>query len=141
MRCAIVVSRWNDLVVNRLVSGATDILERLGGQPDLWAIYRVPGSFEIPLAAKRIAATGKWDAIVCLGALIRGETPHFDYIAAEVTKGIAAVSLESGIPITFGVVTADTVEQALDRAGLKAGNKGVEAAMAAVELYNLYREM
>lgn len=141
LRCAIVVSRWNDLVVNRLLSGATDTLERLGGSPDLWAIVRVPGSFEIPLAAKKLAISGKWDAIICLGALIRGETPHFDYIAAEVTKGIAAVSIESNIPITYGVLTADTVEQALNRAGLKAGNKGVEAAMAAVELFNLYKEL
>lgn len=141
MRCALIVSRWNDFVVNRLLSGALDTLERLGGVQDHWAIFRVPGSFEIPLTAKKIASSGKWDTIICLGALIRGETPHFDYIAAEVTKGIAGVSLETGVPITFGVLTADTVEQAIDRAGLKAGNKGVEAAMAAVELFNLYREI
>ncbi len=141
MRCAIVVSRWNDFVVNRLVSGALDTLERLGGQSDRWSIVRVPGSFEIPLTVKKLATSGNWDAIICLGALIRGETPHFDYIAAEVTKGIAAVSLDTGVPVAYGVITADTVDQAIDRAGLKAGNKGVEAAMAVVELYNLYREL
>lgn len=141
MRCAIVVSRWNDFVVNRLVSGALDTLERLGGQSDRWSIVRVPGSFEIPLTVKKLATSGNWDTIICLGALIRGETPHFDYISAEVTKGIAAVSLDTGVPVTYGVITADTVDQAIDRAGLKAGNKGVEAAMAAVELYNLYREL
>ncbi len=141
MRCAIVVSRWNDFVVNRLVSGALDTLERLGGQPDRWSIVRVPGSFEIPLTVQKLAKSGNWDTIICLGALIRGETPHFDYIAAEVTKGIAAVSLDTGVPVTYGVITADTVDQAIDRAGLKAGNKGVEAAMAAVELFNLYREL
>ncbi len=141
MRCAIVVSRWNDFVVNRLVSGALDTLERLGGQSDKWSIVRVPGSFEIPLTVQKLAKSGNWDVIICLGALIRGETPHFDYIAAEVTKGIAAVSLDTGVPVTYGVITADTVDQAIDRAGLKAGNKGVEAAMAAVELYNLYREL
>ncbi|MBX7223078.1 MAG: 6,7-dimethyl-8-ribityllumazine synthase [Blastocatellia bacterium] len=141
MRCALVVGRWNDFVVNRLVSGAVDTIERLGGNADDLAIYRVPGSFEIPLTAQKVARTGHYDTIICLGALIRGETPHFDYIAAEVTKGIAAVSLETGIPITFGVLTADSIEQAIDRAGLKAGNKGVEAAMAAVELFNLYKSI
>jgi 6,7-dimethyl-8-ribityllumazine synthase len=141
MRCALVVSRWNDFVVNRLVAGALDVLDRLGGQPEHQAIYRVPGSFEVPLTVKKLAVTGKWDAIISLGALIRGETPHFEYIAAEVTKGLAAVSLETGVPVTYGIVTADTVEQAIDRAGLKAGNKGSEAAMAAVELVNLYRNL
>jgi 6,7-dimethyl-8-ribityllumazine synthase len=138
---ALVASRWNDLVVSRLVGGAIDALERLGAHSDNLMICRVPGSFEIPLTVKKLADTGKWDAIICLGAVIRGETPHFDYIAAEVTKGIAAVSLNSGIPITYGIITADSVEQAIDRAGMKAGNKGFEAAMSAVELVNLYKEI
>ncbi len=139
LRVAFVVSRWNDFVVNRLLAGALDTFERLGGRRTQCAVVRVPGSFEIPLTAKKLALTGEWDMLVCLGALIRGETPHFEYIAAEVTKGIATVSLETGVPITFGVITADSLEQAIDRAGMKAGNKGVEAVMAAVELANLLR--
>jgi len=138
---ALVASRFNDLVVSRLVSGAVDVLQRLGAADDNVTIFRVPGSFEIPLTAKKLAQSGNWDAVICLGALIRGETPHFDYIAAEVTKGIASVSLETGVPITYGVLTADTVEQAIDRAGLKSGNKGFEAAMSAVELVNLYKQI
>lgn len=138
LRVAFVVSRWNDFVVNRLLSGALDTFERLGGRLDDCAVVRVPGSFEIPLTVK-LALTSAWEAIVCLGALVRGETPHFDYIAAEVTKGIAAVSLETGVPVTYGVITAENLEQAIDRAGMKAGNKGVEAVLAAIELANLYR--
>src|SRR5205085_12026650 len=107
--------------------------ERLDAHGDNLTICRVPGSFEIPLTAQKLAQTGKWDAIICLGAVIRGETPHFDYIAAEVTKGIAQVSLQTGVPIAYGIITADSVEQAIDRAGMKAGNKGFEAAMSAVE--------
>jgi 6,7-dimethyl-8-ribityllumazine synthase len=126
-------------VVSRLVAGAIDALERLGANSEDITICRVPGSFEVPLTAKRLAQTGRWDAVVCLGALVRGETPHFEYIAAEVTKGIAQVSLESGIPMTYGIITADSVEQAINRAGMKAGNKGFEAAMSAVELINLYK--
>ncbi|MCS7081220.1 MAG: 6,7-dimethyl-8-ribityllumazine synthase [Chloracidobacterium sp.] len=141
LRTAFVVSRWNDFVVNRLLAGALDAFERLGGRLSQCAVVRVPGSFEIPLTVKKLAMTGDWDAVVCLGALIRGETPHFDYIAAEVTKGVAAVSLETGVPVTFGVITADSLEQAIDRAGMKAGNKGVEAVMAAIELVNLYRSL
>lgn len=136
---ALIASRWNDLVVSRLVSGAVDALERLGAQSDNLTICRVPGSFEVPLTAKKLAQTGRWDAIICLGALIRGETPHFDYIAAEVTKGIAQVSLDTGVPMTYGIITADSVEQAINRAGMKSGNKGFEAAMSAVELVNLYK--
>lgn len=138
-RFALISSRWNDLVVSRLVTGALDALERLGATDDNLAVCKVPGSFEIPLTAKKLADSGEWDAIICLGAVIRGETPHFDYVAAEVTKGIAQVSLQAGIPITYGIITADTVEQAIDRAGMKAGNKGFEAAMSAVELVNLYK--
>ena len=139
MRFAIVASRWNDLIVSRLVGGAEDALTRLGAQADAVTLARVPGSFEIPLAAKRLAESGRFDAIICVGAVIRGETPHFDYIAAEVTKGIASASMETGVPISYGIITANTVEQAIDRAGVKAGNKGFEAAMSAVEMVNLLR--
>jgi 6,7-dimethyl-8-ribityllumazine synthase len=141
LRIAIVASRWNDLIVTRLIGGAQDALIRLGASAANLTLIRVPGSFEIPLAAKKIAESGKCDAIVCVGAVIRGETPHFDYIAAEVTKGMGAVSLETGVPIAYGIITADTVEQAINRAGVKAGNKGFEAAMAAVEMANLLKEL
>jgi 6,7-dimethyl-8-ribityllumazine synthase len=139
MRFAIVASRWNDLIVSRLVGGAEDALRRLGAPADAVTLARVPGSFEIPLAAKRLAESGRFDAVICVGAVIRGETPHFDYIAAEVTKGIASASMETGVPISYGIITANTVEQAIDRAGVKAGNKGFEAAMSAVEMVNLLR--
>jgi 6,7-dimethyl-8-ribityllumazine synthase len=141
LRIAIVASRWNDLIVSRLIGGAQDALLRLGANAMNLTLVRVPGSFEIPLAAKKLAESGRCDAIICVGAVIRGETPHFDYIAAEVTKGMAAVSLETGVPIAYGIITADTVEQAINRAGVKAGNKGFEAAMAAVEMANLLREL
>jgi 6,7-dimethyl-8-ribityllumazine synthase len=137
---AIVASRWNDFIVSRLIGGAVDALERLGAASDAITIIRVPGSFELPMAAKRAALSDEYDAIVCLGVVIRGETPHNEYIAAEVFKGIASVSLETNLPITLGVVTADNLEQAIDRAGAKSGNKGFDAAMTAVELVNLYRE-
>ena len=140
LRVAIVASRWNDFVVSRLIGGAIDALERLGASSDAITIIRVPGSFEIPMAAKRAAMSDEYDAIVCLGVVIRGETSHNEYIAAEVIKGIASVSLETNLPITLGVVTADNLEQAIDRAGAKSGNKGFDAAMSAVELVNLYRE-
>lgn len=141
LRVAIIASRWNDFVVSRLVSGAMDALERLGASNDAITIIRVPGSFELPMAAKRAAHTGNFDALVCLGAIIRGETSHNEHIAAEVFKGIAQVSLEAAVPIALGVITADNLEQAIDRAGAKSGNKGFEAAMTAIELANLYREM
>jgi 6,7-dimethyl-8-ribityllumazine synthase len=137
---AIVASRWNDFIVSRLIGGATDALERLGASSDAITIIRVPGSFELPMAAKRAAMSDEYDAVVCLGVVIRGETSHNEYIAAEVIKGIASVSLETNLPITLGVVTADNLEQAIDRAGAKSGNKGFDAAMTAVELVNLYRE-
>jgi 6,7-dimethyl-8-ribityllumazine synthase len=140
LRVAIVASRWNDFIVSRLIGGATDALERLGASSDAITIIRVPGSFELPLAAKRAAMSDEYDAVVCLGVVIRGETSHNEYIAAEVIKGIANVSLETNLPITLGVVTADNLEQAIDRAGAKSGNKGFDAAMTAVELVNLYRE-
>ena len=140
IRIAIVASRWNDFIVSRLIGGATDAIERLGGSSENITIIRVPGSFELPLAAKLAAGSGKYDAVVCLGVVIRGETSHNQYIAAEVFKGIGQVSLQSDLPIALGVVTADNLEQAIDRAGAKSGNKGFEAAMTAVELVNLYRQ-
>ena len=140
LRVAIVASRWNDFIVSRLIGGAVDALERLGTSSDAITIIRVPGSFELPMAAKRAAMSDEYDAIVCLGVVIRGETSHNEYIASEVIKGIATVSLETNLPITLGVVTADNLEQAIDRAGAKSGNKGFDAAMTAVELVNLYRE-
>lgn len=141
LRFAIVASRWNDLIVSRLIDGARDALLRLGASESDLTLVRVPGSFEIPLAAKRLAASGRYDAIICVGAVIRGETPHFDHIAAGVTSGLATVSLETGLPIAYGIITADTVEQAINRAGVKAGNKGFEAATAAVEMANLLKEL
>ena len=140
LRVAIVASRWNDFIVSRLIGGAVDALERLGASSEAITIIRVPGSFELPLAAKRAAMSDEYDAVVCLGVVIRGETSHNEYIAAEVIKGIANVSLETNLPVTLGVVTADNLEQAIDRAGAKSGNKGFDAAMTAVELVNLYRE-
>ena len=134
---AIVVSRFNDFITEKLVSGALDALVRSGARDEDIDLVRVPGAFEIPLMAKRMAAKGRYDAIVCLGAVIRGATPHFDYVSAEVTKGVAVVSLESDLPVIFGIVTTDTIEQAIERAGTKAGNKGWSAAMAAVEMANL----
>jgi len=137
-RFAVVVTRWNEFVTSRLLSGAVDALVRHGCQPDHITEVRVPGSFELPLTAKKLAASAEYDAVVALGCVIRGQTPHFEYIAAEVTKGLAQVALDSGVPVTFGVITADTLEQAIDRAGTKAGNKGADAALAAIELANLY---
>ena len=138
-RFALVASRWNDFLTARLVEGALDALERLGADEKSVELYKVPGSFEIPLLARKLAGLSKYDAVVCLGTLIRGQTPHFEYIAAEVTKGIAQAGMETGVPVVYGIVTADTLEQAIDRAGVKAGNKGFEAAMSAVELVNLYK--
>ena len=134
-------SRWNDFLTARLVEGALDALERLGADEGAVEHFRVPGSFEIPLLAQRLAQSGRFDAIVCLGTVIRGETPHFEYVAGEVTKGIAHAALSTGVPVLYGVVTADTLEQAIDRAGVKAGNKGFEAAMSAVEMVNLYKDV
>ena len=140
-RFALVSSRWNDFLTARLVEGALDALERLGADEGAVEHFRVPGSFEIPLLAQRLAQSGRFDAIVCLGTVIRGETPHFEYVAGEVTKGIAHAALSTGVPVLYGVVTADTLEQAIDRAGVKAGNKGFEAAMSAVEMVNLYKDV
>ena len=141
LKVAIVASRWNDFVVSRLISGAVDALERLGAQNDALTIIRVPGSFELPMAVRRAASSGKYDALICLGVIIRGETSHNEYIAAEVFKGIAQVSLETNLPVALGVVTADNLEQAIDRAGAKSGNKGFEAGMAAIEMAHLMKEL
>ena len=139
-RFALVASRWNDFISSRLVEGALDALARLGTSEDAIEVYRVPGAFELPLLALKLAGSGKFDAVICLGTIIRGQTPHFEYITAEVTRGIGEAGLQTGVPVVFGVVTADTVDQAIDRAGVKLGNKGFEAATTAVELANLYKE-
>jgi 6,7-dimethyl-8-ribityllumazine synthase len=136
-RFALIVSRFNDFISEKLLSGAIDALKRSGAKDEDLDIVKVPGAFEIPLVAQKIAQKKKYDAVVCLGAVIRGSTPHFDYVSAEVSKGIAAVSLDSGVPVIFGVITTDTIEQAIERAGTKAGNKGWSAAIAAVEMANL----
>ena len=140
-RFALVSSRWNDFLTSRLVEGALDALGRLGADEGAVEHFRVPGSFEIPLAALKAAQSGRFDAIVCLGTVIRGQTPHFEYVAGEVTKGVAHVGLQTGVPVLYGIVTADTLEQAIDRAGVKAGNKGFEAAMSAVEMVNLLKSV
>ncbi len=134
---ALVVSRFNDFITEKLVSGALDALVRSGARDEDIDLVRVPGAFEIPLMAKRMAAKGRYDAIVCLGAVIRGSTPHFDYVSAEVSKGVAVVGLDADLPVIFGIITTDTIEQAIERAGTKAGNKGWSAAIAAVEMANL----
>ena len=136
-RFGVVVSRFNDFITEKLLSGALDALTRTGAKENDIQIIKVPGAFEIPLAAKKAAQTGRYDAVICLGAVIRGATPHFDYVCAEVSKGVAQVGLDFGLPIIFGVLTTDTVEQAIDRAGTKSGNKGWQAAMSAVEMANL----
>ena len=136
-RFAIVVSRFNDFITEKLLGGAMDALTRTGAKDKDIDIIKVPGAFEIPLAAKKAAHGDRYHAVICLGAVIRGATPHFDYVSAEVSKGIAQVSLEAEIPVIFGVVTTDTVEQAIERAGTKSGNKGWSAAMAAIEMANL----
>ena len=136
---AIIVSRFNDFITERLLDGAVDAITRNGGNKETIDIFRVPGSFEIPLVAKRIAKAHKHDAIICLGAVIRGETPHFDFVANEVTKGIALLNLEFTIPIAYGIITADNTEQAIERAGNKMGNKGFHSALAAMELLNLFK--
>ena len=137
---AIIVSRFNDFVTARLLEGAIDAIDRCGGNKEDIDVLRVPGSFEIPLVAKRVAEANKYDAIICLGAVIRGDTPHFDYVASEVSKGIALLNLEYAIPICYGIITADSTEQAIERAGSKRGNKGFQAAQAAIELLNLFKD-
>lgn len=138
-RFAIVASRWNDSLVSRLVGGALEALKESQANDDAVEVFRVPGSFEIPLCALKAAQSGKFDAVICLGVIIRGETPHFDYVAAETARGITDASLQTGVPLLFGVITADNVEQANARAGARRDNKGYDAALAAVEVVNLYR--
>jgi 6,7-dimethyl-8-ribityllumazine synthase len=140
-RFAIVASRWNDFISSRLLDGALDALEKLGADEKRVEVFRVPGSFEISLTAAKLASSGRFDAVICLGTIIRGQTPHFDYIASEVARGVSQAAMQSGVPVIFGVVTADTLDQAIDRAGVKLGNKGFEAATTAVEMVNLYREV
>ncbi len=135
---AIVASRYNDFITEKLVSGALDALSRCGAKETDIEVFKVPGAFEIPLVAKRVAGTKRFDAVVCLGAVIRGATPHFDFVAAEASKGIAQVMMETGLPVIFGVITVDTIEQAIERAGTKLDNKGFSAGMAAVEMANLF---
>ncbi|MDD2321556.1 MAG: 6,7-dimethyl-8-ribityllumazine synthase [Geobacteraceae bacterium] len=137
----ILVSRFNSFISERLLEGALDALLRHGAADENITVARVPGAFEIPLAAKKMAESGKYDAVICLGAVIRGATPHFDYVAGEVSKGVAHVSLDSGLPIVFGVLTTDSIEQAIERAGTKAGNKGFDAAVTAMETANLLKEL
>ena len=141
LRIGIVVARFNDTITRRLLDGALDGLRRHGVADDNVNVVWVPGSFEIPVAARKIAGSGRFDAVVCLGAVIRGDTGHYDHVASGVTSGVARVGLETGVPTIFGVLTTDTVEQALDRAGLKSGNKGYEAATSAIEMANLFRDL
>lgn len=138
---SLVVSRTNEFITARLLEGALDALRRHGAEEEQITVVRVPGSYEIPLAAKRLAASGRYNAVICLGTVIRGATPHFEYIAGEVAKGVATASLDTGVPITFGVLTTDNIEQAIERAGSKGGNKGFDAACAAIEMANLFREL
>lgn len=137
----IVISRFNEFITSRLLGGAMDCFERHGVDPEDVEVAWVPGSFEIPVAALRMAQSNKYDAVICLGAVIRGQTPHFDYIAAEVTKGVAHVGMSTGLPTIFGVITSDTIEQAIERAGAKVGNKGTDAAAAAIEMANLFGKL
>lgn len=140
-RFGIIIGRFNEFIGGKLLSGALDGLKRHGVLENDIELVWVPGAFEIPLVSKKMAQTGKYDALICLGAVIRGSTPHFDYVSSEVSKGIAAVSLDSEIPVIFGVLTTDTIEQAIERAGAKAGNKGYEAAVTAIEMANLLKEI
>jgi 6,7-dimethyl-8-ribityllumazine synthase len=141
MKFGIVASRFNDFICSRLIEGAVDALVRAGAEEKDIEVAKVPGAFEIPVAAKKLAKSGKYDAVICLGAVIRGATPHFEYISAEVAKGIALVGLEAEVPVVFGVVTTDTIEQAIERAGSKSGNKGWDAALTAVEMIDLFKRI
>jgi 6,7-dimethyl-8-ribityllumazine synthase len=141
LRFAIIVSRFNEVVTQKLLEGALDCLIRHDVQEDDIDVLWTPGSFEIPVTAKKLASSGKYNAIICLGCLIRGDTPHFDFLSAEVTKGVAQVALEYSLPVAFGILTADTLEQAIERSGAKQGNKGFQAALSALEMANLFKEM
>ncbi|EDU35982.1 6,7-dimethyl-8-ribityllumazine synthase [Clostridium sporogenes] len=139
LKVGIVVSRFNEFITSKLLAGSIDCLKRHGAKEDNIEICWVPGAFEIPVIAKKMASKGKYDAVICLGAVIRGATPHFDYVSSEVSKGVAHVSLDKEVPVIFGVLTTDTIEQAIERAGTKAGNKGYDAAMSAIEMSNLIK--
>lgn len=141
LKVGLLVSRFNSFISDRLLEGAVDALVRHGASEKDLTVARVPGAFELPVATKKMVDTGKFDAVICLGAVIRGATPHFDYVSSEVTKGIASVSLDSGVPVSFGVLTTDNIEQAVERAGTKSGNKGFEAAVTAIEMVNLFKAM
>ncbi|MBN1364285.1 MAG: 6,7-dimethyl-8-ribityllumazine synthase [Syntrophaceae bacterium] len=141
MKFGIVASRFNDFICGRLIEGTVDALLRAGTEEKDIVIYKVPGSFELPLTAKKLAKSGRFDAVICLGAIIRGATPHFEYISAEVSKGIAVVGLETEVPVIFGVLTTDTIEQSIERAGSKSGNKGAEAALTAIEIVDLFKKI
>jgi 6,7-dimethyl-8-ribityllumazine synthase len=141
LRFAIIVSRFNSFITERLLGGAMDALTRAGGNPDLIDVIKVPGSWEVPMIAVEVARQHRYDAVICLSAVIRGDTPHFDYVAAEAAKGIAQAASETGVPVAFGVLTTNTLEQAIDRAGAKGGNKGFDAAMTAIEMANLLRTL
>ncbi|HYQ60976.1 MAG TPA: 6,7-dimethyl-8-ribityllumazine synthase [Desulfatiglandales bacterium] len=140
-RFGLIVSRFNEFISSKLVEGALDALKRHGATEEQLLLVKVPGAFEIPLVAKKLAESGKVDAVICLGAVIRGSTPHFDYVAAEVSKGIAVVALDTKVPVAFGVLTTDNLEQAIERAGTKSGNKGWDAAVAAMEMVNLFKQL
>ena len=140
LKIGIVLSRFNQFISERLLEGAIDALDKMGAEEKDISIYKVPGSFEIPVLAKKLAKAGKVDGILCLGTLIRGDTPHFDFLSAEVTKGLAQIAMEDGIPVSYGILTVDTIEQGIERAGTKAGNKGYDAAFALVETLNLLKE-
>lgn len=141
MKIAIVVARFNEFITSKLLSGCVDCLIRHEADDEDLTVAWVPGAFEIPMAAKKLAESGKYDAVICLGAVIRGATPHFDYVCAEASKGIAQVSMQTGVPVAFGVLTTENIQQAVERAGTKAGNKGVDCAMTAMEMVNLFKEM
>jgi len=140
LKIGIVISRFNQFISERLLEGALDALHKMGAEEKDISIYKVPGSFEIPVLAKKLAKAGKVDGILCLGALIRGDTPHFDFLSAEVTKGLAQIAMEDGIPVSYGILTVDTIEQGIERAGTKSGNKGYDAAFSLVETLNLLKE-
>jgi 6,7-dimethyl-8-ribityllumazine synthase len=141
LKFALVVSRFNDFITGKLLDGAVDALVRHGAKDDDIDVVKVPGAFEIPLVAKKMASKGTYSGVICLGTVIRGATPHFDYVAAEVSKGIAQASLETGVPIAFGVITSDTIEQAVERAGSKSGNKGFDAAITAIEMAQVMKKL
>lgn len=141
MKIAIVVARFNEFITSKLLSGCIDCLIRHEAADEDLTVAWVPGAFEIPMAAKKLAESGEYDAVICLGAVIRGATPHFDYVCAEASKGIAQVSMQTGVPVAFGVLTTENIQQAVERAGTKAGNKGVDCAMTAMEMVNLFKEM